>query len=158
MARYEHQRTVILPKAQNDWNNLRLQDFKSITEYNSVIFSISSRLELCGQKITEQQLLENTFSTFHASNVLLQQQYRERHFQTFSELISVLLLAEQNNELLLKNHEARPTGATVFPEANVVASSSRQNYTRGRGRSRERGWNRYKNRGGYARNVTHHQK
>ena len=52
-ARYEHQRTVILPKAQNDWNNLRLQDFKSITEYNSALFSISSRVELCGEKVTE---------------------------------------------------------------------------------------------------------
>ena len=90
--------------------------------------------------------------------MLLQQQYHERHFQIFSELISVLLLVEQNNELLLKNYESRPTGATAFPEANVVASSSRQNYTRGRGRGHERGWNCYKNRGGYARNVTHHQK
>ena len=83
--------------------------------------------------------------------MLLQQQYRERHFQTFSELIFVFLLAEQNNEFLLKNHEARPIGATAFPEANVVASSSRQNYTRGRDRGRGRGWNYYKNRGGYAR-------
>ena len=48
--RYEHQRTVILPKARYDWMHLRLQDFKSVSEYNSAIFRISSQLQLCGEK------------------------------------------------------------------------------------------------------------
>ena len=76
--RYEHQRTVILPKAHYDWMHLRLQDFKSVSEYNSTIFRISSQLQLCGEKITDEDMLKKTFSTFHASNVLLQQQYREK--------------------------------------------------------------------------------
>ena len=29
-------------------------------------------------------------------------------------------MAEQNNELLMKNHESRPTGTTPFPEVNAV--------------------------------------
>ena len=109
--RYEHQRMVILPKARYDWMHLRLQDFKYVSEYNSAIFRISSQLQLCGEKITDEDMLEKTFSTFHASNVLLQQQYREKGFRKYSELISCLLVAEQNNELLMKNHEARPTGS-----------------------------------------------
>ncbi|XP_073275474.1 uncharacterized protein [Primulina huaijiensis] len=64
----------------------------------------SFTLILCGEKVTDQDMLEKTFSTFHASNVLLQQQYRERGFRRYSELISCLLVAEQNNELLMKNH------------------------------------------------------
>ena len=43
---------------------------------------------------------------FHASNVLLQQQYRERRFIKYSKLISYLLVAEQNNELLMRNHQS----------------------------------------------------
>ena len=31
---YDHQKTVILPKARNDWLHLRLQDFKTVSEYN----------------------------------------------------------------------------------------------------------------------------
>ncbi|XP_040935307.1 uncharacterized protein [Gossypium hirsutum] len=46
-------------------------------------------------------------------------QYREKGFQKYSELISCLLVTEQNNELLMKNHELRPTGSVPFPEANV---------------------------------------
>ena len=63
---------VILPKARYDWMHLRLQDFKSVSEYNSALFKISSRWKLCGEKITDEDMLEKTSTTFHASNVLLQ--------------------------------------------------------------------------------------
>ena len=84
------------------------------------MFRITSQLTLCGEKITDEEMLEKTFSTFHASNMLLQQQYRERGFKKYCDLISCLLVAEQNNELLMKNHETRPTGTVPFPEANVA--------------------------------------
>ena len=105
---YDHQKTVILPKARYDWLYLRLQDFKSVSGYNSALFKISSQLKLCGEKITYEDMLEKAYTTFHASNVLLQQQYKERRFTKYSELIACLLVVEQNNELLLKNHQSRP--------------------------------------------------
>nr|XP_009616444.1 uncharacterized protein LOC104108982 [Nicotiana tomentosiformis] len=49
-------------------------------------------------------------------------QYREKGFKKYSELITCLLVAEQNNTLLMKNHEARPTGSAPFPEVNAVAA------------------------------------
>ncbi|XP_058777125.1 uncharacterized protein LOC131651482 [Vicia villosa] len=76
--RYDHQKTVILPKARYEWMHLRLQDFKSVSDYNFAMFRITSKLLLCGKKVTDEDMLEKTFSTFHASNVLLQQQYREK--------------------------------------------------------------------------------
>ena len=69
--RYDHTKTVMLPQAQYDWQHLRLQDFKLVSEYNSALFDIMSRLELCGVKLEENELLEKTFSTFHVSNILL---------------------------------------------------------------------------------------
>ena len=44
-----------------------------------------------------------------------------KDFRKYSDLISCLLVAEQNNELLMKNHEAYPTGSAPFPEVNVAA-------------------------------------
>ncbi|XP_074356259.1 uncharacterized protein LOC141695957 [Apium graveolens] len=93
--RYDHQKTVILPKARYDWMHLRLQDFKT-------------------------------------------QQYREKDFTKYSDLISCLLVAEQNNKLLMKNHESRPTGSRPLPEANAAI----YNYGRGRGGRHGRGGNR----------------
>ncbi|XP_016567232.1 uncharacterized protein LOC107865492 [Capsicum annuum] len=141
--RYHHLKLTVLPKAKYDWIHLRFQDFKIVVEYNSVVHKLSSILRLCGETITYEDLLEKTFSTFHASNVFLQQQYREKGFKKYSELITCLLVAKQNNTLLMKNHEARPTVSASFLKANVVAAHDqpeiRQNYYLGRGRGHYRG-------------------
>ncbi|TMW81889.1 hypothetical protein EJD97_007458, partial [Solanum chilense] len=85
-------------------------------------------------------MMEKTFSTFHASNVLLQQQYREKGFNKYYELISHLLVAEQNNNLLLKNHENRPTGSAPLPEVNeAYAHHARRGKGRSLNRDRDRG-------------------
>jgi len=104
--RYNHQKTVILLKTRYNWIHLRLQDFKSGSKYNFAMFNISSKLKLCGDNITDDDMLEKIFSTSHTLNMLLQQQYRERGFKKYSELISCLLVAEQNNEFLMKNHKS----------------------------------------------------
>ena len=78
-------------------------------------------------------MLEKTYTTFHASNMLLQQQYRERRFTKYSELIACLLVAEQNNELLLKNHQSQPTGSISLLEANAIIQTNRRGHGRGRG-------------------------
>ncbi|XP_050157530.1 uncharacterized protein LOC126631447 [Malus sylvestris] len=71
-SRYNHQTMVIFPRAHYKWTHLRIQDFKSVAEYNYALFRITSQLKLCGDTITEENLLEKTFSTFYAFNVLLQ--------------------------------------------------------------------------------------
>ncbi|XP_026383347.1 uncharacterized protein LOC113278824 [Papaver somniferum] len=134
--RYDHLKMVILLKVKNDWLNLRLQDFKSVSEYNSALFRITSQLKFCGENITDEQLLEKTFTTFHTSSVVLQQQYQERRFKKYSELISCLLVAEQNNELLLRNHESRPVGSVYVPEAHATTNSTNGN---GRGNNKGKG-------------------
>ena len=63
--------------------------------------------------------------------MLQQQQYRERRFTKYYELIACLLEVEQNNELLLKNHQLHPIGSITLLEANAILVS---NHRRGRGR------------------------
>jgi hypothetical protein len=41
---YEQLKAMILPKANHDWTMLRLQNFKSIGEYNNVVHKICVRL------------------------------------------------------------------------------------------------------------------
>ncbi|XP_009375238.2 uncharacterized protein LOC103964073 [Pyrus x bretschneideri] len=105
--RYNHQKTVILLRARYEWTHLKIQDFKTVAENNSAMFRISSQLKLCGETITEEDMLEKT--------------------------------SEQNNELLMKNHQSRPTGSAPFPEMNDdslegnTTSSRDNNYKRGHG-------------------------
>ena len=76
-----------------------------------------------------------------------------RGFKKYSELISCRLVGEQNNELLMKNHKSRPTGATLFPETNVVFSN---NYGRGRDHGGGRGCNHGSGRSNYAFDSNNH--
>ncbi|XP_070055231.1 uncharacterized protein [Nicotiana tomentosiformis] len=71
--RYNNLKLVTLPQARYDWAHLRLQDFKSVSEYNSAMFRITSKLKLYGDTITDYDMLEKTFTTFHAFNMVLQQ-------------------------------------------------------------------------------------
>ncbi|GKE27698.1 putative transcription factor interactor and regulator CCHC(Zn) family protein, partial [Tanacetum coccineum] len=96
---------------------------------------ITSTLLLCGDTITDA-MLEKTFSTFHASNILLQLQYRAKGFTKYCDLISCLLVAEQNDELLMKTHETRPTGVAPLLKANMATYND---YSGGCGRGYYRG-------------------
>ena len=133
---------MILPKARYDWMHLRLQDFKTISEYNSALFKIRSILKLCIEKVTDEDMLGKTFTTFHAFDMLLQQQYRECRFMKYLEVISCFLVAKQNNELLMKNHQSHPTGSQPFLEVNAILSRNRGH---GHGRSRSCGHGRGQN-------------
>ncbi|XP_070676293.1 uncharacterized protein [Malus domestica] len=52
--------------------------------WNALKNRIGSQMKLCGETIIEEDMLKKTFNTFHASNVLLQQQYREQDFTATS--------------------------------------------------------------------------
>ncbi|CAM8974441.1 unnamed protein product [Rhodiola kirilowii] len=137
--RFDHQRTVTLPRARYEWTHLRLQDFKKISDYNSELFRIVSTMNLCGETIRDEDMLEKTLSTFHANNLVLQQQYRERGFKTYSELLSCLILAE-NNQLLLNNHQTRPIESTPLPDQSNHMPEANATFSRkGRGRGNTRG-------------------
>ncbi|XP_021736993.1 uncharacterized protein LOC110703497 [Chenopodium quinoa] len=135
--RYDHQKTVILPRARYDWLNLILQDFKSVSEYNSAMFKITSHLKLCGENITDAEMLEKTYSTFHANNIVLQTQYREKENVT----------THNGKETKNKYHSS---------------SSGRgrgRGHGRGQWRGRDRGFSGYgKGRGGHYTNSHSHQK
>ncbi|XP_015169906.1 uncharacterized protein [Solanum tuberosum] len=140
---YDHLKATVLTRARYKWIHLQLQDFKTVCEYNSVVYKITFQLKLCGENITDEDMLEKTFTTFHASNLVLQQQYRERGFKKYYDLISCLLVVEQHNTLLFKNHEARPIGTAPLSKANVVKAhghtEKRQNKNWGHNNMRGRG-------------------
>ena len=156
--RYDHQKIVILSRARYNWIHLRLQDFKLVSDYNSTLFKISYQFKLCGENVSDEDMLEKTYTTFHASNMLLQSQYRERRFTKYFELIACLLIAEQNNELLLKNHQSSLIGSISLPEANSTIQTNRRGcgYFYGRGRGRSRGSYISWNQGDY--NQSHNKK
>ncbi|GJY75926.1 hypothetical protein Tco_0481042, partial [Tanacetum coccineum] len=70
---FDNQREVLLLAIREEWRSLRFQDFKKVNEYSSALLRICSQFKLFGQSATDADMLEKTYSTFHASNMTLQQ-------------------------------------------------------------------------------------
>ncbi|XP_026396219.1 uncharacterized protein LOC113290845 [Papaver somniferum] len=147
-GKYDHFKVVTLPKIHGQWIHMRFQDFKSVSAYNSELHKIAAQFEMLGELLSEESKIEKTLSTFHASHIVLQQLYRESRFTRYSDFICCVIVAEQNNELLIKNHESRPCGSAPVPEVNR-ASYSGHGHDRGKqgyhGKKRKRGGYRHRN-------------
>jgi hypothetical protein len=109
---------VILPEANLDWTMLRLQDFKSIGEYDHVVHKICAKLQFCDKEPSEVDKIEKTLQTILPLDRILQHQYRAKNYQTYSVLVHDLLQAEQHDELTLRNHHQCSVGSAPLPEVH----------------------------------------
>ena len=107
-ARFYHEKTIHLPQARSDWLELRVLDFADLSSFNAELHRIVTQLRMCGQSIDESELIDKTLSTFPSAAALLAQQYRNMKFQTHAKLMTYLLAAEKQQQVLLKNQERRP--------------------------------------------------
>jgi hypothetical protein len=69
---------VILPEANNDWIHLRLQDYKSIRDYNHAVHKICAKLWFCEKEPSDKDKIEKTLTTMLPSDRVLKHQYRAR--------------------------------------------------------------------------------
>lgn len=126
--RYEQQKELIWPEANHEWNHLRLQDFKSVADYNHAVHRICSKLKFCEKEPSDADKIEKTLSTMLPADRILQQQYRASKFQIYSQLIHTLTQAEKHDELLMKNHHKHPIGAAPLPEVHNVQNKPKNKF------------------------------
>jgi hypothetical protein len=138
-----------LPKANHEWTQICLQDFKCIEDYNYAIHKIYAKLRLCEKEPLEKDNIEKTLQTMLPSDRVLQHQYQAWNYQCYADLIRDLLQAEKYDELTIKNHHQYCVGAAPLPEFHhneKKASSSKDKNSKKNGRSARRRRNRRKNR------------
>ncbi|GJR80355.1 hypothetical protein Tco_0151140 [Tanacetum coccineum] len=85
---------------------------------------------------------------------------RFQDFKKVNEYTSALFrISEKNNELLMKNHQSRPTGSLALPEANAINNNDNKNSRskRGRGNPRGRGHGYYGHNRFPNRNYSYHR-
>jgi hypothetical protein len=103
---------------------LRLQDFKSIGEYNHTVHNICARLCFCEKEPSEMDKIEKTLQTILPSDRILQHQFRAKNDQTYSDLVHDLLQAEKHDELTLRNHHQHFVGSAPLPEVHYIVKGN----------------------------------
>ncbi|XP_068338956.1 uncharacterized protein [Pyrus communis] len=139
--------TKIHLEAENVGDTIREESSSSSQDRAKTIIFICRHLDeaLKSEYLTVEDLLALWNALRNRYNHLTR--YRARGYTEYNQLISVLLVAQQNNELMMKNHHSRPTGSAPFPEVNAASlevnttSFGGDNHKRGRGHKRGR-WNR----------------
>ena len=124
--RYEQQKAVVLPEASHEWNYLRLQDFKTMDEYNHAVHTVSQKLRFCGKEPTELKKIK-TLSTMLPSERILTLSYCEKNFTDYPLLIQTLRQAEKNHEITIWNSQQRPMGTAPLLEVHANIKQSAQN-------------------------------
>jgi hypothetical protein len=76
--------------------------------------------------LDDAEMIEKTLSTFLHANRILQHQYRRHKYTKYSDLIYDLLQEEKHDELLTKNHQMLPVGATPLPEVHFNAQNNKK--------------------------------
>jgi hypothetical protein len=109
---------VILPKANHDWVDLRLQDYKSIGDYNHVVHMICAKLQFCEKELSDGEKIEKTLTTMLPSDRVLKHQYCAWNYQHYSELVQDFLQSEKHDELTIRNHHQLAIGMTPLLKVN----------------------------------------
>ena len=125
-ARFLHEKTIFLPQARHEWMSLRVMDFPDISSFNSELHRIVAQLSLCGEVISDVELITKTLSTFPVAAAVLAQQYRNMRFRTHAKLMSFLPLAEKEQQIMLKNAEARLARDTSIVETHATETGRKQ--------------------------------
>ncbi|KAG0605124.1 hypothetical protein M758_9G033600 [Ceratodon purpureus] len=87
---------IFFPQAHDDWIHLRVMDFPNFMAFNADLHRIASQLRSCGEKISDERLIEKTLSTFPPASAMLALQCRNVKFKTHSEMMSCLFVTEKH--------------------------------------------------------------
>jgi transposase InsO family protein len=114
---------IVGPQAISNWSAIRFMDFKNVSDYSRTLFNVSQQLESCGKHAicTDVEKIHKTLSTFPAESCVLSAQYANMNFQTFNDLQTHLIIAENSQTLLMKNSKSKPA-ETHYGEKDDTAS------------------------------------
>lgn len=135
-ARFDHMREIWLSEEIRDWHNVHVMDHTSIANYKSVMFRITSQLEMFGHPVNDADKIDKTLSTFYEANIALVTQYRNMNFTTYFDLIAHLLVEEEQQIVAL--HNARKCPARIDPPPHRLETHYGHTYERRRGNLRGR--------------------
>ena len=107
-ARFKDQEMLYLPQARADWANFCVMDFSKILAYDEELHRIVSNLRVCGEPVSNGEMIEKTLSTVPPARISLAQNIRHMKIKKYSKLIQQLMLAKTQHQTMMRDSELRP--------------------------------------------------
>lgn len=107
-TRFGDQEMLYLPQAKADMTNMRVLEFPNFSVYDKELQRIVAKLWVCGERVTNGEIIKKIFSTFSTTSAPLAQNMRYMKIKKYARLMQQLLLAETQHQTLVKNNEIRP--------------------------------------------------
>ncbi|KAL6592452.1 hypothetical protein ACP70R_049505 [Stipagrostis hirtigluma subsp. patula] len=124
--RFEKIEIVLLPRVKREWANLRFQEFKTVEDYNTALYGITTRMKLCGLKLEDKDLIEKTLSTFHPKLTYISRQYKKDNYKKYVDLSNAMQQDQGEDETIMQNQLSRPTGTVATPEENATSLKNKK--------------------------------
>ncbi|KAL6652682.1 hypothetical protein ACP70R_011607 [Stipagrostis hirtigluma subsp. patula] len=124
--RFEKIEIVLLPRVKREWANLRFQNLKTVEDYNTALYGITTRMKLCGLKLEDKDLIEKTLSTFYSKLAYISRQYKKDNYKKYVDPSNAMQQDQREDETIMQNHLSRPTSTIATPEANAISFKNKK--------------------------------
>ena len=102
-------KTIVFSKASNEWNQLCIQDFKSMDAYNHIVNKFNQKHRFFEKERYDVHKIENTSFIMVPLERTITRRYHKKCFTVYAYLFGITS-GKGNHELIVWNSQKRPTG------------------------------------------------
>ncbi|XP_026417144.1 uncharacterized protein LOC113312621 [Papaver somniferum] len=75
-SRFGNIHDSLIPRLNVLWNEIRFLDYVKVNDFQKDMLQIQARMDFCGKKLTDEEMIQKTLLTFPTSSMILANQYR----------------------------------------------------------------------------------
>ncbi|XP_026377782.1 uncharacterized protein LOC113272091 [Papaver somniferum] len=75
-SRFGNIHDSLIPQLNVLWNEIRFLDYVKVNDFQKDMLQIQAHMDFCGKKLTDEEMIQKTLSTFPTSSMILANQYR----------------------------------------------------------------------------------
>ncbi|XP_026410728.1 uncharacterized protein LOC113305952 [Papaver somniferum] len=75
-SRFGNIHDSLIPQLNVLWNEICFLDYVKVNDFQKDMLQIQARMDFCGKKLTDEEMIQKILSTFPTSSMILANQYR----------------------------------------------------------------------------------
>ncbi|XP_026416760.1 uncharacterized protein LOC113312220 [Papaver somniferum] len=129
-SRFGNIHDSLIPQLNILWNEIRFLDYVKVNDFQKDMLQIQERMDFCGKKLTDEEMIQKTLSTFPTSSIILANQ------DVGKKKVPEANHGKVNKGKGPEGKRARHSDSDPYPRGdNTSRGRGRKGHNRGRGRN-----------------------